>query len=324
MVAPSEDRRIRRRLGRFDSSPGFPVGGERESKQTRSEDLGMIGEDFGGLVATSSPVPLNPFPSQGASPASSTVDNSMRGPGSSADNVGTRELGRNGEMRVHAHDTAESCPPDVCCDARGHFQGLIPGSGQHHSSSRAAIISSRERCSAFDHCQKRPESRGRTEYVPKISPPSAPEVPVPDPQTGIEVPQTEQCACRGGLPGLVFPLGAIRGELKARVLSSLFPSTSDMSTPTVLTQNVQGHSSSNINSARLSLNTFVVQFMQYTHDSSTRIVVTQMAPAIPETQLAAVLENPGPRARITLQRDISVEAPGHDEILVKLSHSGIW
>jgi hypothetical protein len=41
-------------------------------------------------------------------------------------------------------------------------------------------------------------------------------------------------------------------------------------------------------------------------------------------QHAAVLENPGPNARISLRRDVPVDTPGPAEILVKLGHTGIW
>lgn len=49
-----------------------------------------------------------------------------------------------------------------------------------------------------------------------------------------------------------------------------------------------------------------------------------MTSTIPRFQQAAVLENPGPDARIVLHHDMPVEAPGPGQILIKLSHSGIW
>jgi propanol-preferring alcohol dehydrogenase len=46
--------------------------------------------------------------------------------------------------------------------------------------------------------------------------------------------------------------------------------------------------------------------------------------SIPELQKAAVIENPGPKAKITIQHNVPVGTPTGNEILVKLTHSGIW
>ncbi|KAH6679984.1 chaperonin 10-like protein [Plectosphaerella plurivora] len=48
-----------------------------------------------------------------------------------------------------------------------------------------------------------------------------------------------------------------------------------------------------------------------------------MASTAPATQQAAVLENPGPDAHISLRQDVPVDTPGPGEVLVKLSHTGI-
>jgi alcohol dehydrogenase, propanol-preferring len=45
---------------------------------------------------------------------------------------------------------------------------------------------------------------------------------------------------------------------------------------------------------------------------------------IPTLQQAAVIENPGPNAEIVLRDDIPVQDPGRLEVLVKLTHTGIW
>ena len=48
------------------------------------------------------------------------------------------------------------------------------------------------------------------------------------------------------------------------------------------------------------------------------------SPAIPTCQQAAVLDNPGPDAQITIRHDIPVGSPGPQEVLIKLTHTGIW
>lgn len=48
------------------------------------------------------------------------------------------------------------------------------------------------------------------------------------------------------------------------------------------------------------------------------------ATSIPQFQQAAVLNNPGPSAQIAIRHDIPVGSPGPEEVLIKLSHSGIW
>lgn len=49
-----------------------------------------------------------------------------------------------------------------------------------------------------------------------------------------------------------------------------------------------------------------------------------MANAIPVLQQAAVVQNPGENANIVLQNDVSVASPGHNEVLVKLTCTGLW
>lgn len=48
------------------------------------------------------------------------------------------------------------------------------------------------------------------------------------------------------------------------------------------------------------------------------------SPAIPTCQQAAVLDNPGPDAQITIRHDTPVGSPGPQEVLIKLTHTGIW
>ncbi|KAH6889627.1 chaperonin 10-like protein [Thelonectria olida] len=50
---------------------------------------------------------------------------------------------------------------------------------------------------------------------------------------------------------------------------------------------------------------------------------SKMSLPIPELQKAAVIENPGPQAKITIQNNVPVGTPVGNEILVKLTHSGI-
>lgn len=45
---------------------------------------------------------------------------------------------------------------------------------------------------------------------------------------------------------------------------------------------------------------------------------------IPPSQKAALVQNPGDNYQIVLQDGISIGKPGPDEILVKLSCTGIW
>lgn len=46
------------------------------------------------------------------------------------------------------------------------------------------------------------------------------------------------------------------------------------------------------------------------------------SPAIPKVQRAAVLETPAPNARVVV-KEIPVEEPGPDEVLVKVEMSGV-
>ena len=45
---------------------------------------------------------------------------------------------------------------------------------------------------------------------------------------------------------------------------------------------------------------------------------------IPQSQVAAVIINPGPDGEVILTTGIPVGDPGPNEVLVALSHSGIW
>lgn len=49
-----------------------------------------------------------------------------------------------------------------------------------------------------------------------------------------------------------------------------------------------------------------------------------MASYIPEIQQAVTLESPGPAARMIRRFDVPVETPNSNEILVKITHTGIW
>ena len=48
------------------------------------------------------------------------------------------------------------------------------------------------------------------------------------------------------------------------------------------------------------------------------------APAIPSSQQAAIVDNPGPDVQITIRYGIPVGSPGPEEVLIKLTHTGIW
>lgn len=49
-----------------------------------------------------------------------------------------------------------------------------------------------------------------------------------------------------------------------------------------------------------------------------------MAASIPSVQQAAVLQNPGDKFTVVLRNDIPVGNPGPNEVLVKLSCTGLW
>lgn len=49
-----------------------------------------------------------------------------------------------------------------------------------------------------------------------------------------------------------------------------------------------------------------------------------MFQAIPHSQQAALVQNPGESFEVVLQNDIPVGNPGSEEILVKLNCTGIW
>jgi propanol-preferring alcohol dehydrogenase len=49
-----------------------------------------------------------------------------------------------------------------------------------------------------------------------------------------------------------------------------------------------------------------------------------MATSIPTTQSAAIIENAGPNGIVRIDNSYPVEAPGRNEVLVKLAFSGIW
>ena len=50
----------------------------------------------------------------------------------------------------------------------------------------------------------------------------------------------------------------------------------------------------------------------------------KMAANIPTSQTAALIENPGPAARLVIRDDIPVATPGSNKILVKLNCTGLW
>ena len=45
--------------------------------------------------------------------------------------------------------------------------------------------------------------------------------------------------------------------------------------------------------------------------------------SIPSTQTVAWIDNPGPDGKLTIRSDKPVQEPSHNEVLVKLQHSGI-
>ncbi len=45
---------------------------------------------------------------------------------------------------------------------------------------------------------------------------------------------------------------------------------------------------------------------------------------IPETQVAAWVDKPGPDSRLEIKSDIQVPQPKDGEVLVKLECSGVW
>lgn len=49
-----------------------------------------------------------------------------------------------------------------------------------------------------------------------------------------------------------------------------------------------------------------------------------MANSTPTLQQAAVVQNPGENGTITLQNDIPVSSPGKNEVLIKLTCTGLW
>jgi propanol-preferring alcohol dehydrogenase len=49
-----------------------------------------------------------------------------------------------------------------------------------------------------------------------------------------------------------------------------------------------------------------------------------MATSTPTLQQAAVVQNPGENATIALQKDIPVANPGQNEVLIKLTCTGLW
>lgn len=49
-----------------------------------------------------------------------------------------------------------------------------------------------------------------------------------------------------------------------------------------------------------------------------------MANPTPTLQQAAVVQNPGEKATITLQNNIPVASPGQNEVLIKLTCTGLW
>lgn len=49
-----------------------------------------------------------------------------------------------------------------------------------------------------------------------------------------------------------------------------------------------------------------------------------MANLTPTLQQAAVVQNPGEDATITLHNDIPVASPGQNEVLIKLTCTGLW
>jgi propanol-preferring alcohol dehydrogenase len=49
-----------------------------------------------------------------------------------------------------------------------------------------------------------------------------------------------------------------------------------------------------------------------------------MVTETPNLQQAAVVVNPGEKAHITLRNDLPVASPGRNEVLVKLTCTGLW
>jgi propanol-preferring alcohol dehydrogenase len=49
-----------------------------------------------------------------------------------------------------------------------------------------------------------------------------------------------------------------------------------------------------------------------------------MANTIPNFQQAAVVVNPGEKGQIAIRNDLPVTVPGPNEVLVKLTCTGLW
>ena len=52
--------------------------------------------------------------------------------------------------------------------------------------------------------------------------------------------------------------------------------------------------------------------------------IFNMKGAIPTTQIAAIIENPGPKGTVRITNTHPVETPNKNQVLVKLAFSGIW
>jgi hypothetical protein len=57
---------------------------------------------------------------------------------------------------------------------------------------------------------------------------------------------------------------------------------------------------------------------------STNTKIIAMATSTPTKQTAAVIINAGPNGSVDIRNDAMVGKPGKNEVLVKLTHSGIW
>ena len=52
--------------------------------------------------------------------------------------------------------------------------------------------------------------------------------------------------------------------------------------------------------------------------------VPRKSTTMPTTQIAALVENPGPNAQIRIYDDCPIPEPGPGEVLVKLEVTGLW
>lgn len=53
-------------------------------------------------------------------------------------------------------------------------------------------------------------------------------------------------------------------------------------------------------------------------------VYGRMGSSMPAVQIAAIVSDPGPNGSMLIRDDAPVGTPGSGQVLVKLSHSGIW